>query len=64
MLDEDHVVTCSRDPIIKIFDLSTSKSLTELKGHEMAVSTIAFNQESNANGGKVFGKLASAGRDY
>lgn len=48
MLDWDRVLTCSRDPVIKLFDLSkggsTESSLvTEFTGHSMAVSAIASN---------------------
>ena len=50
MLDYDKVVTCSRDPVIKVFDLTKgadtkSSLIAELVGHEMAVSAIGVNSD-------------------
>ena len=59
MLDYDRVVTCSREPIIKLWSLGQSTSdgapLAEFKGHEMSVSTVACESSTN--------RMASAGRD-
>ena len=50
MLDYDRVITCSRDPVIKMFDLTKggtteSSIVAEFEGHEMAVSTIGTNYD-------------------
>lgn len=59
MLDYDRVVTCSREPIIKLWSLGQSTSdgapLAEFKGHEMSVSTVDCQPATK--------RLASAGRD-
>ena len=60
MLDYNHVVTCSRDPVIKIWNIGggdgpDSKAEIEFKGHEMSVSTVAVSADKE--------RLASGGRD-
>ena len=59
MLDYNRVVTCSREPIIKLWDLAKSTPdggpSAQFKGHEMSVSTVAVSPDKK--------KLASGGRD-
>ena len=56
MLDYDKVVTCSREPIIKIFDIGgDGNKLCEFAGHEMAINTIGVKHD-----GKY---IASGSRD-
>jgi len=54
MVNQSKVATCSREPIIKIFDLEDDKTPTvQLVGHEMPVSSISHKN----------GKIVSGGRD-
>lgn len=60
MLDYDRVVTCSREPVIKLWNLSggdhvQGEPIATFKGHEMSVSTVACEPTTK--------RLASAGRD-
>ena len=58
MVDYDRVLTCSREPIIKLWSLgggTDGNPIVCLEGHEMPVTTIAYEASS--------GKIASAGRD-
>ena len=59
MLDYNRVVTCSREPIIKLWDLAKSNAdgspSAQFKGHEMSVSTVAVSPDKK--------RLASGGRD-
>ena len=56
MVDYDRVVTCSREPIIKMWNLGSGGSEeARFVGHEMSVSTVACETSTN--------RLASAGRD-
>ena len=42
MVDYDRVVTCSREPIIKMWNIATGSSeVAKFEGHEMSVSTVA-----------------------
>ena len=60
MLDYDRVFTCSREPVIKLWHLSSHETSGEplalFEGHEMSVSTVAYREKQ----GEL---LASAGRD-
>ncbi len=41
---QSRLLTCSRDPVIKLFDIQSSNEnrlLAEFKGHEMSVTTAA-----------------------
>ena len=46
MIDYDTVVTCSREPIIKMWNLAggsnSGQPKAEFTGHEMSVSTVAY----------------------
>jgi WD40 repeat protein len=54
MVNQYKVATCSREPIIKIFDLENDSTPTvQLIGHEMPVSSISYRN----------GKIVSGGRD-
>lgn len=61
MVDYDRVVTCSREPIIKMWNLgkgdgdNSGDPIAKFEGHEMSVSTVAYESS--------FNRLASAGRD-
>ena len=61
MVDYDKVLTCSREPIIKLWNLGSAGEageeplLAQFSGHKMPVSTIAYELTNN--------RLASAGRD-
>jgi len=56
MLDYDRFFSCSRDPVIKLFNLTESDSIEEFTGHEMSVTAIDVDATKT--------KLASGGRDY
>ena len=47
------MVTCGRDPTIKIVDLEHGAITCELSGHEMPVSSVSYKE----------GKVVSGGRD-
>lgn len=54
MVSQTKVATCSREPIIKIFDLEDEAApAVQLIGHEMPVSSICSRN----------GKIVSGGRD-
>ena len=58
MVDYDRVLTCSREPTIKLWSLgggNADNPLASLEGHEMSVTTIDYEAGSN--------RVASAGRD-
>ena len=58
MVDYDRVVTCSREPVIKLWNLGAGLSgepIASFSGHEMSVSTVAVNPDGT--------RLASGGRD-
>ena len=58
MLGYEKVVTCSRDPVIKIFDLAEAvnqEAIASLEGHEMPVTAIGVSHDHK--------KIASGGRD-
>lgn len=60
MVDYDRVLTCSREPTIKLWSLGGGgcdggNPLASLEGHEMSVTTVAYEPSS--------GRVASAGRD-
>jgi WD40 repeat protein len=56
MLDYDRVVTCSREPVVKIFDLGGDGTpVAKFEGHEMAVNTIGVSSDKL--------KIASGARD-
>ena len=56
MYDYDRVITCSREPIIKMHDLSGAGQECQFSGHEMSVSTVDVERTD----GKL---MASGGRD-
>jgi WD40 repeat protein len=54
MVDQHKVITCSREPIVKLFDLNGgSEPIAQFKGHEMPVSAVSYRA----------GKIATGGRD-
>ena len=58
MIDYDKVVTCSREPVIKLWNLGAGQSeepIASFSGHEMSVSTVASSPDGT--------RLASGGRD-
>ena len=61
MLDYNRVITCSRDPVIKLWNVTGGGEEAEgepeakFTGHEMSVSTVAVSTNKE--------KLASGGRD-
>ena len=52
MIDYNRVVTCSRDPVIKMWSLDggeasqTGQPLAQFEGHEMSVSTVAHEKQT------------------
>ena len=58
MVDYDRVLTCSREPVVKLWGLSGAGEeplLAQFTGHKMPVSTLDYEPRSN--------RFASAGRD-
>ena len=53
-LEGNRLLTCSRDPIVKLFEINdeSSQMMAEFKGHEMSVTTAGQNCE---------GKLVASG---
>lgn len=45
MLNKNQVIVCSRDPIIKIYNIDNDENPLEFKGHEMSVSTVASSSD-------------------
>ena len=42
--ENNRVITCSRDPVIKMWDVSDSNDLVcEWKGHDMSVTSVDYN---------------------
>lgn len=51
-LSNSHVVTCSRDPIIKLWNLSQEKELCSFTGHDMSVTAVDCMGKSLVSGGR------------
>lgn len=50
---DSQVVTCSRDPVIKLWDLRTQGLSTQLTGHDMSVTTVdAVSERSLVSGSR------------
>lgn len=52
-LFQKRLLTCSRDPVIKMFDIEApDRVIAEFKGHEMSVTTAAQNESMVASGSR------------
>lgn len=54
MVDNDTVISCSREPVIKVFDLQGDDDgfVGVFEGHEMAVTAIDYRAEHLVSGAR------------